>query len=111
MDLLLNIFNIQSYFDFLYLISFDNLQLAFNQPIVIIQLLYCTLKKYKEQYFNSNELNLFLYNTFIETNIKVNNNDISNFINIILNSNIELNKIMEYLNSHNNFNDINKLIK
>lgn len=111
MDLLLNIFNIQSYFDFLYLITFNNLQFASYQPIIRIQLLYCTLKKYKEQYFNSNEINVSLYKTFIQINIKVNNNDISNFINIILNTNIELNKIMEYLNSHNNFNDINKLIK
>ena len=58
MDILLNIYDIHSYYDFIY--NIKNKNLFFLNNIIKIQLFYIILKKYKEQYIYEEELISYL---------------------------------------------------
>lgn len=111
MDILLDIYNIHSYYDLIYQISLNlNYNIILLDKTITLQLIYCTLKKYKSQYIYNNDLFECLQFIFIDKNKIINNKGINDFLNIIMNYDIPFYELFNYINMNNNLNNINELI-
>lgn len=106
MDLLLNIYKIYSYYDYIYLLDKENILYDFHINII---LLYTILKKYKEQYIKKDILNDFIIQNFITSNKNIKIENVDELLDIILNYNISLEELINYIDSHNNIYNIKEL--